>query len=89
VSNRGHESIAEFAIEEGTGRLEWIGTVPSGGKTPRNFEFDPSGKWMIVTNHGSDCAVVFKINEATGKLVQIGDPVPVTFPFCPRFVVWK
>jgi 6-phosphogluconolactonase len=60
--------------------------MPSGGKTPRNFDFDPTAHWMLVTNHGSDNAVVFAIDQQSGKLTQTGQPVAVPYPFCPRFL---
>lgn len=85
ASNRGHNSIAQLAIDPQTFKLTLLRTVPSGGNTPRNFEFDPTGKWMVVTNHGSNNAVVFSIDPATGQLAQKGDPVAVDYPFCPRF----
>jgi 6-phosphogluconolactonase len=85
-SNRGHDSIAVFSVDPGSGRLALIGHVPSQGKTPRNFEFDPTTRWMIVTNHGSDNAVVFRVDDATGQLTPTGQPVPVPYPFCERFL---
>jgi 6-phosphogluconolactonase len=86
ASNRGHNSIAQFTVDPQSGKLTFVQTVPSGGQTPRNFEFDPAQHWMLVTNHDSNNAVVFKIDPATGKLTQTGDPVAVTYPFCPRFL---
>lgn len=85
-SNRGHDSIAVFAIDPTTGRLTPIEYAPSGGRTPRNFAFDPTGKWIICTNHGSENAVVFRVDEATGRLAPAGQPVPVPSPFCERFL---
>jgi 6-phosphogluconolactonase len=85
-SNRGHDSIAVFSVDHGSGRLAPIGHVPSRGKTPRNFEFDPTTRWMIVTNHGSDNAVVFRVDDATGQLTPTGQPVSVPYPFCERFL---
>jgi 6-phosphogluconolactonase len=86
ASNRGHDSLAVFAIDAGTGRLTPIEYAPSHGRSPRNFAFDPTGQWIIVTNHGSDNAVVFRVDAATGRLTQTGAPVPVPFPFCERFL---
>jgi 6-phosphogluconolactonase len=86
ASNRGHDSIAVFAIDAGTGRLTPLEYTPSGGKTPRNFDLDPSGRWMLVTNHGNNVAMVFRIDQATGKLTPVGSPVEVPYPFCPRFL---
>lgn len=85
-SNRGHDSIAMFAIEPGSGILKPIGHASTQGKTPRNFAFDPTGKWVIVTNHGSNNAVVFRVDANTGLLTQTGKPVDVPYPFCERFL---
>ncbi len=86
ASNRGDDSLAVFGVDQTTGRLTPIEHVPSGGKTPRTFAFDPAGKWIICTNHGSDNAVVFRVDADTGKLTQTGQPVPVPYPFCERFL---
>ncbi|HEV7223098.1 MAG TPA: lactonase family protein, partial [Pirellulales bacterium] len=42
-SNRGHDSIAIFAIDADSGRLTTVGNQSTEGKTPRNFGIDPSG----------------------------------------------
>jgi len=78
--------IVVFAIDQTSGLLKAIQHISSGGETPRNFEFDPSGRWMVVTNHGSNNAVVFKVDRKTGTLTQQGAPVAVPYPFSPRFV---
>jgi 6-phosphogluconolactonase len=89
VTNRGRDSIAVFSIDQQTGNLTPIQDISSAGKTPRNFALDPTGRWLLVTNHGSNNAVVFKLDPATGLLTQSGDPVPVPYPFCERFVAIK
>jgi 6-phosphogluconolactonase len=78
--------IVVFAIDQRNGLLKAIQHISSGGETPRNFEFDPSGRWMVVTNHGSNNAVVFKIDRETGMLTRQGSPVGVPYPFSPRFL---
>jgi 6-phosphogluconolactonase len=85
-SNRGHDSIAVFAIDPANGHLTPVEYMPSGGKTPRNFAFDPTAKWIICTNHGSDNAVVFRVDATTGRLSPTGAPVSVPYPFCERFL---
>jgi 6-phosphogluconolactonase len=85
-SNRGHNSLAVFAIDQATGRLTLIQHISSGGNAPRNFAFDPSGKWILCTNHDSNNAVVFRVDENTGRLTQAGPPVTVPGPFCERFL---
>jgi 6-phosphogluconolactonase len=86
ASNRGRDSIAVFSVDGKTGRLTLIQDVPSGGKTPRNFDLDPTAHWMLVTNHDSNNAMVFRIDQQTGKLTPTGQPVDVPYPFCPRFL---
>ncbi len=86
ASNRGHNSLASFAIDPDTGRLTPLAHVSTQGRTPRNFAFDPTGKWIIVTNHDSGNAVVFGVNPDTGALAAAGAPVPVPYPFCERFL---
>jgi 6-phosphogluconolactonase len=89
ASNRGHNSIALFNINQTNGKLELIERVSSEGNLPRNFIFDPSNKWMIVTNHGTNNAVVFKIDSKTGKLTFTGNQQPVPYPFCIQFLKIK
>src|SRR5271170_7300067 len=50
ATNRGHNSVAVFSIEAATGRLTLIQNIPTRGKTPRNCEFDPTGRWLLVSN---------------------------------------
>jgi 6-phosphogluconolactonase len=86
ASNRGHDSLAMFAIDAATGLLTLVEHIPTHGKTPRNFEFDPAGRWLLVTNHDSDNAVVFRVGKNTGRLTQVGEPVYIPYPFCERFL---
>lgn len=60
-SNRGHDSIAVFAVDRTTGRLEPAGHVPTGGKNPRNFAVDPTGRYLLAANQDSDSIVVFRL----------------------------
>ena len=85
-SNRGHDSLAVFAIDQANGRLTPVEHVSSGGKTPRNFAFDPTAQWIVLTNQDSGNAVVFRVDPVSGHLVRTGDPVSVPAPFCERFL---
>jgi 6-phosphogluconolactonase len=81
-SNRGHNSIAAFAWDGG--RLSPIGHATAGIKIPRNFNIDPSGKWMLVANQDGNDVVVFAIGDdglpkPTGTSVKTGKPVCVVF----------
>ncbi len=72
-SNRGHDSIAIFAIDPATGLLSPRGHAPSGGRTPRNFAIDSSGTFLLAANQDSDTIVTFRIDAASGAL----EPGPV------------
>jgi 6-phosphogluconolactonase len=85
-SNRGHDSIAAFAIEPGTGRLKSLGQTPTGGKTPRNFGIDPTGQYLLAANQNSNTIVVFRIDNQSGSLMPTGQVVPVPVPVCVKFV---
>lgn len=85
-SNRGHDSIAFFAVDPGTGALRPSGHAPSGGRCPRHFAIDPSGGWMIVGNQNSDNVVLFRIDVETGALLPTGQELDAPAPICFRFV---
>lgn len=84
-SNRGHDSIAVFAVDESTGRLTARGHSPSGGRTPRNFAIEPSGRFLLAANQDSDNVVVFRIDPESGALTAAGAELKVPLPVCVRF----
>ena len=86
VSNRGHDSIAAFAIDQKTGKLDFIEREFTQGKTPRNFGIDPSGKFLIAGNQGSGNVVVLKINQDTGSLNPTGHEIELPAAVCIRFL---
>ncbi len=85
-SNRGHDSIAIFGIDEDTGRLTCIGYEPTQGKMPRNFGIDPTGAFLLAANQDSDNVVVFRIDRQTGKLKSTGFVVEVPKPVCVKMI---
>ena len=87
VSNRGHNSVAVFDVDEATGKLKAAGHCPTGGKTPRNFGIDPSGKWLIAANEDSGNVVVFKIDAKSGMPSPAGHEVQVSKAVCVKFLV--
>lgn len=84
-SNRTHDSIAVFAIAPGSGLLALIEIVPSGGKTPRNFELSPDGKWLVCGHQDSDFVTVFRVDSATGKLTRTPHTANVASCVCVLF----
>jgi 6-phosphogluconolactonase (cycloisomerase 2 family) len=79
-SNRGHDSIAIFSIDQSTGLLTSIGWEPTQGRTPRYFGIDPSGTHLYAANQNSDNVVIFRIDTASGKLTPTGEIVTVASP---------
>jgi 6-phosphogluconolactonase len=70
-SNRGHDSIAHFEVDEDTGAVDTDGHTPTDGEWPRNFGIDPAGSIMLVANQHSDEVVVFFLDPNTGALGEI------------------
>lgn len=68
ASNRGHDSIASYAIDAQTGHLRLLKHISSQGKTPRYFAFDPTGRWMIVSNQDSGDVAVIEVDGSSGEL---------------------
>ena len=90
VSNRGHNSIAVFAVAAtGGGELSLVQTVPTQGDWPRNFTLDPSGRWLLAANQRSNSIVVFARDAASGKLMPAGKQISVPSPVCLRFAPWS
>lgn len=85
-SNRGHNSIAVFTVDEKSGKLTFVEHQSTQGKTPRHFAIDPTGKWLLAENQDSDNIVIFQIDQKTGKLTPTGDKVEVGAPVCIQFV---
>jgi 6-phosphogluconolactonase len=85
-SNRGHNSIAVFAIDPTTGRLTFVEAKPTQGSHPRGFGIDPTGTYLLVAHQRSNSVVVFRIDPATGRLKATGHTISIGSPACVKFV---
>ncbi len=85
-SNRGHDSIVVYRIDERSGKLEYVEHTLTGGKTPRNFAIDPTGRFLLAANQNSDSIVVFRIDEQSGKLSQTANKAQVPSPVCLKLI---
>lgn len=85
VSNRGHDSIAIFRVDQKTGELDRISNESTRGRTPRNFGLDPLGKFLFAANQGSDALVLFRVNARNGQLTATGLSLEVPTPVCVKF----
>lgn len=85
ASNRGHDSIAVFAIDAASGRMRFVDVQPSLGRTPRFFTLAPGGGRMYVLNEDSDAIVTFTVDAVDGRLRSTGPPVRCGSPVCMIF----
>lgn len=84
ASNRGHDSIAVYAIDSETGGLKALGHESTRGGVPRNFTLDATGQWMLVANQDTDQIVLYKIDPADGMPRYSGTELAVPTPVCVR-----
>lgn len=85
-SNRGHDSIVVFEIDQRTGKLKPIEHVSTEGKWPRNFTIDPTGAFLLVANQRTDNLVIFSIDAKTGRLKPTGVVEQIPSPVCLKFL---
>lgn len=85
-SNRGHDSLVIYSINQETGLLSLVGFQPTGGKDPRNFNIDPTGAFLIACNQNSGHAQVFRVDQASGQLTAVGEPFAVPTATCVKFL---
>jgi 6-phosphogluconolactonase len=79
-------TIVIFKIDQKTGKLTNVGYQSTLGKTPRNFNFDPSGDYLLVANQNSDNIVIFKVNRQTGLLDDTGKRIDIGSPVCIKWI---
>ena len=80
ASNRGHNSIAVYAIDTSNGTLAPLQHMSTQGNTPRNFALTPSGKLLLVANQNSNNVVVFRVDQQTGLLTAAQQTTEVPSP---------
>lgn len=80
-TNRGHDSLACYSVDE-LGKLSLIEFIPSLGKGPQNLAITADGKFLLCANMPGNNVVVFSIDQKTGKLTPVGDPISMPSPSC-------
>ena len=68
--NRGHNSIASFAVDEVSGRLTATGRV-STEPVPRAFSLDPQGRFVFAAGLESGRLASYRVNADTGVLEEL------------------
>jgi len=84
-SNRGHDSIAVYAVEPATGMLSHVEHMPTQGRTPRNFGLAPDGGYLLAANQASGNVALFRVNRDNGKLEWTGSEIQLSEPVCIAF----
>lgn len=86
TSNRGHNSLAIFRIDQASGALTFVRTQETGGRTPRNFALDPSGRLLLAANQESGNITVFDVDQNSGDLKANGVTIQAPTPVCVTFL---
>lgn len=85
ASNRGHDSIAVFSLENPVAPKP-VQHMSTGGVQPRNFTLDKTGKWLLAANQRTGNIAVFSVDAASGKLTDTGKRIEVSAPVCLRLL---
>jgi 6-phosphogluconolactonase len=86
ASNRGEDSLVGYSIDPSTGALSFKQRVASRGKVPRYFTFDPTNKWLVVSNQEGANVSVFSVDAKSGELAPVGEPVALVKPMAVVFL---
>lgn len=86
VGNRGHNSIAAFSVNEENGLLTFVSYTSTEGNWPRDFAFDPTETFLIVSNQESHNLLLFARNPETGQLTKLNSEISVPYPVCIKFL---
>jgi len=86
ASNRGHDSVAGFAIDPDSGGLTTIGIVATGGQIPRSIALTPDGGTLLAANQNSSSITLLHRDAKSGVLLKTGQPISVPSPVCLMFV---
>jgi 6-phosphogluconolactonase len=85
-SNRGHDSLAIYAVDPAKGTLAIVGHESTRGRIPRNFVVSPDGAFVLAANQDTSDIYSFRIDKATGKLAYTGNQAEAGTPICIKFL---
>ena len=86
ASNRGHESVVLFEVDEDEGTLTYVEEQGTGGRKPRHFELDRRGQHLIIANQDTNTLLVCRIDGGNGRLKPSGVFVDAPSPVCVKFL---
>ena len=85
ASNRGEDTLVVFAIASADGALALVQRISCGGRTPRHFTLDPSGRWLLCGNQDSASIAIFRRDAASGRLGGPTHSLPLDSPMFALF----
>jgi 6-phosphogluconolactonase len=85
ASNRGNDNIAVFSIDPVSFLPSVIAWAHTQGRTPRHFNFDPTGSFIHIGNQDSANIVTLKVDKTTGLLTPAGQYLSQPAPSCIQF----
>ncbi|MFT0801842.1 lactonase family protein [Bacillus swezeyi] len=86
ASNRGHDSIAVFSVNEYSGELSLVEHVATAGQWPRDFVLDPTEQFLIASNQETGTLTLFERDQKTGRLSLLQSEVPAPEAVCVKFL---
>ncbi|MNU06121.1 6-phosphogluconolactonase [compost metagenome] len=75
-----------YTVDPGTGKLNLVEHIHTGGGHPRNFGISPDGRFLLVANRDGNSVVTFVRNDETGRLALSGHVLELSKPVCIRFM---
>lgn len=81
LANRGHDSLARYAVEADGARLRLLDTVPVRGGFPRHLALSPDGTLLFAANQRSGTVSVFSVGR-DGGLGPAGEPFASPVAVC-------
>ena len=82
TSMRSDNTIRLFEFDPIQESLNYIASCPTGGRTPRDFSIDPTGKWLLVAHQDSDTIAIFNVNSYNGTLRLFNTVENIKSPVC-------
>jgi 6-phosphogluconolactonase len=77
ASNRGEDSLVVFSIAPTDGALGFVQRISCGGRTPRHFTLDPSGRWLLCGNQDSATVTIFRRDGGSGRIGGPTQTIPL------------
>lgn len=87
-SNRGHDSIAVFSVDQNSGKLDPIQYISTEGGHPRHFSLMPGERFMVVANRDGNNLVLYQVDPEDGTLRFTGQTVQQSKPVCVKPAVF-